>query len=83
LVPEKTGNLQMGRIAKVLKRKENGPEPDWPAQLDLARLQQTPGFMIRILQLAEFRGVLSAFRSAQAVAGGIRHPGRRCATTRR
>ena len=45
----------MGRIAKVSTRKGNGTaEPGAGRELDLAALQQTPGFMIRILQLQNF-----------------------------
>jgi len=61
LVPEKPGKLQMGRTAKVLKRKQNGPEPDSPRQLDLGALWQTPGFMIRILQLENFEAFYPHF----------------------
>src|SRR4029450_9518352 len=53
----------MGRTAKVLKRKENGPEPDSPRQLDLSALQQTPGFMIRILQLENFEAFYPHFEA--------------------
>ena len=53
----------MGRTAKVLKRKENGPEPDSPRELDLGALQQTPGFMIRILQLENFEAFYPHFEA--------------------
>jgi len=48
----------MGRIAKISTRKGNGATkaagPDGVRELDLAALQQTPGFLIRILQLQNF-----------------------------
>ena len=58
--------LPMGRIAKVSTRKGNGAarpaEPGAGRELDLTALRQTPGFMIRILQLQnpdhESRGLL-------------------------
>ena len=57
----------MGRIAKVSTRKANGPgksaEPDAGRELDLAALQQTPGFMIRILQLQNFEAFYPYFEA--------------------
>ena len=48
----------MGRIAKISTRRGNGATkaagPDGVRELDLAALQQTPGFLIRILQLQNF-----------------------------
>ena len=55
----------MGRIAKVSTRKANGgarpAEPAAGRELDLAALQQTPGFMIRILQLQNFEAFYPYF----------------------
>ena len=51
----------MGRTAKVLTRKGNGGEPDSARELDLSALQQTPGFMIRILQLENFEAFYPHF----------------------
>ena len=57
----------MGRIAKVSTRKGNGAsrtaEPDTGRELDLAALQQTPGFLIRILQLQNFEAFYPYFES--------------------
>ena len=57
--------LAMGRIAKVSTRKGNGAgkpaEPDGVRELDLAALQQTPGFLIRILQLQNFEAFYPYF----------------------
>lgn len=55
----------MGRTAKALKRKANAPEPDSARELDLSALQQTPGFMIRILQLENFEAFYPHFRQLQ------------------
>lgn len=52
----------MGRTAKTLTRKGNGPEPDSSRELDLSSLRQTPGFMIRILQLENFEAFYPHFR---------------------
>jgi DNA-binding MarR family transcriptional regulator len=57
--------MAMGRIAKVSTRKANGrpksAEPDGVRELDLAALQQTPGFLIRILQLQNFEAFYPYF----------------------
>jgi DNA-binding MarR family transcriptional regulator len=53
----------MGRAAKVLTRKANGPEPDSARELDLSALRQTPGFMIRILQLENFEAFYPHFEA--------------------
>jgi DNA-binding MarR family transcriptional regulator len=57
--------MAMGRIAKVSTRKGNGAakaaEPDAGRELDLTALQQTPGFMIRILQLQNFEAFFPYF----------------------
>jgi DNA-binding MarR family transcriptional regulator len=57
----------MGRIAKVSTRKANGAdkpaEPDAGRELDLTALQQTPGFMIRILQLQNFEAFFPYFEA--------------------
>jgi DNA-binding MarR family transcriptional regulator len=57
--------LAMGRIAKVSTRKANGAarpaEPNASRELDLTALQQTPGFMIRILQLQNFEAFYPYF----------------------
>ena len=59
--------LPMGRIAKVSMRKGNGgarpAEPDTGRELDLTALRQTPGFMIRILQLQNFEAFYPYFVS--------------------
>jgi DNA-binding MarR family transcriptional regulator len=59
--------LPMGRIAKVSTRKTNGggrpAEPDAGRELDLAALRQTPGFMIRILQLQNFEAFYPYFEA--------------------
>jgi DNA-binding MarR family transcriptional regulator len=59
--------LPMGRIAKVSTRKANGgpksAEPDASRELDLTALQQTPGFMIRILQLQNFEAFYPYFEA--------------------
>ncbi len=46
----------------MLKRKANGGEPDSIRELDLTKLQQTPGFMIRILQLENFEAFYPHFQ---------------------
>ena len=55
----------MGRIAKVSTRKPAGGdkprEQDAVRELDLSALQQTPGFMIRILQLQNFEAFYPHF----------------------
>src|SRR5437016_4795645 len=57
----------MGRTAKVSTRKANGgarpAEPDGVRELDLTALRQTPGFMIRILQLQNFEAFYPYFES--------------------
>jgi hypothetical protein len=57
----------MGRIAKVSTRKGNGAakaaEPDAGRELDLTALQQTPGFLIRILQLQNFEAFYPYFEA--------------------
>jgi DNA-binding MarR family transcriptional regulator len=57
----------MGRIGKVSTRSGNGAakaaEPDRPRELDLSALQETPGFMIRILQLQNFEAFYPYFES--------------------
>jgi len=55
-------DYRMGRTAKVLKRKGNGEHAVSVRELDLSRLQQTPGFMIRILQLENFEAFYPHFR---------------------
>src|SRR5215207_6069523 len=59
--------LPMGRIAKVSTRKGNGAarpaEPGAGRELDLTALRQTPGFMIRILQLQNFEAFYPYFES--------------------
>lgn len=55
-------DFRMGRTAKVLKRKGNGEDTNSARGLDLSRLQQTPGFMIRILQLENFEAFYPHFR---------------------
>lgn len=52
----------MGRTAKTLTRKGNEPEPGSSRKLDLSSLRQTPGFMIRILQLENFEAFYPHFR---------------------
>ena len=51
----------MGKPAKALTRKTNGTEPDLSRELDLSSLRQTPGFMIRILQLENFEAFYPHF----------------------
>lgn len=46
----------------MLKRKANDGEPDSIRELDLTKLQQTPGFMIRILQLENFEAFYPHFQ---------------------
>ena len=46
----------------MLKRKGNGEAPDSARELDLTKLQQTPGFMIRILQLENFEAFYPHFQ---------------------
>ncbi|NOJ41941.1 MarR family winged helix-turn-helix transcriptional regulator [Bradyrhizobium australiense] len=57
----------MGRIAKVSTRKGNGAarvaEQAADRELDLTALRQTPGFMIRILQLQNFEAFYPYFES--------------------
>jgi DNA-binding MarR family transcriptional regulator len=57
----------MGRTAKVSTRKANeGARPAEPVagrELDLAALQQTPGFLIRILQLQNFEAFYPYFEA--------------------
>ena len=57
----------MGRIGKVSTRSGNGPakaaESDRHRELDLSALQETPGFMIRILQLQNFEAFYPYFES--------------------
>ena len=57
----------MGRIAKISTRKGNGgakpAEPDGVRELDLVALQQTPGFLVRILQLQNFEAFYPYFES--------------------
>ena len=56
---------RMGRIGKISARRGNGAakvaEPNGLRALDLAALQQTPGFMIRILQLQNFEAFYPYF----------------------
>ena len=57
----------MGRIGKVSTRRGNGAakatEADGPREFDLSALQQTPGFMIRILQLQNFEAFYPFFET--------------------
>jgi DNA-binding MarR family transcriptional regulator len=57
----------MGRIGKVSTRRGNGAakaaEPDGQQELDLSALQETPGFMIRILQLLNFEAFYPYFEA--------------------
>ena len=53
----------MGRPAKALTRKANGAESDSARELDLSSLRQTPGFMIRILQLENFEAFYPHFEA--------------------
>jgi DNA-binding MarR family transcriptional regulator len=57
----------MGRIAKVSTRKGNGATkaagPDTGRELDLTALQQTPGFLVRILQLQNFEAFYPYFEA--------------------
>jgi DNA-binding MarR family transcriptional regulator len=59
--------MAMGRIGKVSTRKGNGgaksAEPDAERELDLSALRQTPGFMIRILQLQNFEAFYPFFET--------------------
>ena len=59
--------LPMGRIAKVSMRNGNGgvrpAEPDASRALDLTALRQTPGFLIRILQLQNFEAFYPYFEA--------------------
>src|ERR1700755_1525341 len=59
--------VAMGRTAKVSTRKANGAArpagPDAAQELDLTALRQTPGFMIRILQLQNFEAFYPYFES--------------------
>src|ERR1700745_1257018 len=59
----KSGQSKMGRTAKVLTRKGNGAELDSLREVDLSALRQTPGFMIRILQLANFEAFYPHFEA--------------------
>jgi DNA-binding MarR family transcriptional regulator len=57
----------MGRTAKISTRKANGGArpagPDASRELDLTALQQTPGFLIRILQLQNFEAFYPYFEA--------------------
>ena len=57
----------MGRIGKVSTHRGNGPakaaEADGTRALDLAALRQTPGFMIRMLQLLNFEAFYPYFEA--------------------
>src|SRR5207244_12410903 len=53
----------MGRTAKARTRKANGAESDSARELDLSSLRQTPGFMIRILQLENFEAFYPHFEA--------------------
>src|SRR5437879_4958092 len=57
----------MGRTVKVSTRKANGgarsAEPDGARALNLIAVRQTPGFMIRILQLQNFEPFYPYFDS--------------------
>src|SRR5712671_8115207 len=59
--------LPMGRIAKVSTLKGNGATkaagPDTGRELDLTALQQTPGFLVRILQLQNFEAFYPYFEA--------------------
>src|SRR5260370_12765803 len=59
--------LTMGRIAIVSTLKGNGAakaaEPSAGRELDLTALQQTPGFLIRILQLQNFEAFYPYFEA--------------------
>ena len=59
--------LPMGRIAKVSTRRGNGAAktaaPDAGRELDLTALQQTPGFLVRILQLQNFEAFYPYFEA--------------------
>ena len=59
--------LPMGRIAKVSTRRGNGAakaaQPDAGRELDLTALQQTPGFLVRILQLQNFEAFYPYFEA--------------------
>src|SRR4029453_2521597 len=59
--------LPMGRIAKVSTRRGTGATKgagaDAGRELDLTALQQTPGFLIRILQLQNFEAFYPYFES--------------------
>jgi DNA-binding MarR family transcriptional regulator len=58
---QETSDLEMERPAKTLKRNGNAQEPAPARQLDLGELEQTPGFMIRILQLQIFEAFYQHF----------------------
>jgi DNA-binding MarR family transcriptional regulator len=57
----------MGRIGKVFTRGSNdgarAAKPDGERELDLSALQQTPGFLIRILQLQNFEAFYPFFET--------------------
>ena len=57
----------MGRTAKISTRKGNGATkaagPDTGRELDLTALQQTPGFLVRILQLQNFEAFYPYFEA--------------------
>src|SRR5207244_8040909 len=55
----------MGRTAKARTRKANGAESDSARELDLSSLRQTPGFMIRILQLENFEAFYPHFEALE------------------
>lgn len=62
-MPARASNSEMGRTAKALTGKANGAEPDAARKLDLGALRQTPGFMIRILQLENFEAFYPHFEA--------------------
>jgi DNA-binding MarR family transcriptional regulator len=57
----------MGRIGKVSTRRGNGAAkvaaPDGQRELDLSALRETPGFMIRLLQLQNFEAFYPFFET--------------------
>src|SRR5256885_11322194 len=75
--------LPMGRIAKISTRKSNGATkaagPDTGRELDLTALQQTPGFLVRILQLQNFEAFYPYFEALKlspleyAILVAVRH----------
>lgn len=64
-MPRETSDQEMRKAAKVLtgKGKGNGDGSDSPRELDLSALRQTPGFMIRILQLENFEAFYPHFQA--------------------